>query len=62
MRYLPVLLICLGTGLAAAPVDPMQALTQLRPLIASADPMTALRAPKRRKARPRAQSRIWRAA
>ena len=38
MRYLPVLLICLGTCLAAAPVDPMQALTQPRPLIASADP------------------------
>ena len=47
MRYLPVLLICLGTGLAAAPVDPMQALTQPRPLIASADPMTALRAPEK---------------
>ena len=47
MRYLPVLLICLGTGLAAAPVDPMQALTQPRPLIASAVPMTALRAPEK---------------
>ena len=45
MRYLPVLLICLGSGLAAAPMDPMQPLTQPRTLTASADPMTALRAP-----------------
>lgn len=46
MRYLaPALLICLGSGLAAATVDPMQPLTQPRTLSVSADPMSALRAP-----------------